>query len=106
MQPSTADALDLFRSFTAEQRRELIVGIIRDFVARDGRHEAIRVMLANVFEPETSILDRQAETLAAFARLPKDVAAALLAPFDQASVRVEDCLPDDEVAAIVAGSAR
>ena len=80
----------------------MFAGIIRDVVARDGRDEAIRILLTNVFDPQTPLLERQAETLAAFARLPKEVAAALLAPFDPASVRIEDCLADEEVERVVA----
>jgi len=40
------------------------------------------------------------QTLAILAKLPKDVLLALLT-FDPASVRVEDCLPDDEVERIL-----
>src|SRR5437667_69232 len=104
MQSSATDALDSFRALSAEKRRELFAGMIRDFVARDGRDEAIRLMLANVFDPRTPALERQAETLAAFARLPKEVAAALLAPLDSTSVGVEDCLPEDEVEQIVSAA--
>lgn len=48
--------------------------------------------------PEGGIVQATtAETLAALGRLPKDVAVALLAPFDPTTIRVEDCLPEDEV---------
>jgi hypothetical protein len=104
MQPSSVDAINSFRAFPAEERRALLASMIRDVVAREGRDEAIRILLANVFDSRTPLMERQAETLAAFARLPKDVAAALLAPLDPASVRVEDCLSDDDVEAIVAGA--
>jgi hypothetical protein len=52
----------------------------------------------------TDMNSPRALTLAAFARLPKDVAAALLAPLDPASIRVEDCLSDDEVERVIAGA--
>jgi len=104
MGASTADVLNSFRAFPAEERRELFASMIRDFVARDGRDEAIRLLFANVFDPQTPMVERQAETLAAFARLPKDVTLALLAPLDPASVRVEDCLSDDEVNRLVSGA--
>jgi hypothetical protein len=104
MGSSTADVLNSIRAFPAEERRELFASMIRDFVARDGRDETIRLLLANVFDPQTPLVERQAETLAAFARLPNDVALGLLAPLDAASMRVEDCLSDDEVDRIVTGT--
>jgi hypothetical protein len=61
-------------------------------------------MDADPFDAQMPLTDRQAETLAALARLPVDVRAALLAPLDPAAVRVEECLPDDEVERIVAGA--
>jgi hypothetical protein len=101
---SPADAVHSFRAFPAEQRRAVFADIVRDIVARDGHDEAIRLFLANVFDSGTPLMERQLETLAAFARLPKDVAARLLAPFDPESIRVEDCLSDDEVERMVAGA--
>jgi hypothetical protein len=46
--------------------------------------------------------NEEAKTLAAFARLPDEVRAAILAPLDPAVIRVEDCLSDDEVERILA----
>jgi hypothetical protein len=94
MPSSTADAPNSFRAFPTEERRAVFAGMIRDFVARDGRDETIRLLLATVFDPRTPFI----------ARLPKEVAAALLAPFDPAAVRVEDCLADAEVDRILTGA--
>jgi hypothetical protein len=49
--------------------------------------------------------EQQAATLAAFARLPDEVRAALLAPFDPETIRIEDCLSDEEVERILAEAA-
>ena len=46
--------------------------------------------------------EAQANTWAAFMRLPEDVRARLLAPIDPKTIRVEDCLSDDEVERILA----
>ena len=46
--------------------------------------------------------EAEAKTLAAFAKLPDDVRAALLAPFDPETIRIEDCLSDEEVERILA----
>jgi hypothetical protein len=101
MPSSPADAINSFRTFPAEQRRAVFADVVRDLVAVDGRDEAIRLFFANVFDVRTPLAERQAETLAAFARLPKDVAAAILA-IDPATIRVEDCLSDEEVEQMVA----
>jgi len=105
MNLSTAEALSSFRAFPAEEQRALFADIIRDAVARDGRDATLQLLLPSLFGPPTSATQGQAETLAAFARLPEDVAAALLTPVDPATVRVEDCLSDAEVARLTAGPA-
>ena len=97
MSPSATNALDSFRAIPAEDRRELFADMIRDFVARDGREQTLQFLLASVFGPRTPLMERQAETLAAFARLPKDSAASLLLPFDPSSLRTEDCLSDADI---------
>lgn len=104
MRTSTTEVLNSFRTFPADERRALLADMICDFVARDGRDETIRFLLATVFDSRTSLMERQADTLAAFGRLPRDAATALLAPLDPTSVRVEDCLSDDEVDRVIAGA--
>jgi hypothetical protein len=103
MRPSATDALDSFRAYTVEERRALLGDLIRDFAARNGRDETIRILLENISTPPTVALERQAETLAVFARLPEDAATQLLAPFDPNTVSVKDCMSDVEVNRIVTG---
>jgi hypothetical protein len=104
MQQSTVDAMNAFRTFPVDERQALFVSMIRDFVARDGRDKTIRLLLENLFIQQNAQSDPKAETLAAFARLPEEAAAAVLTTLDPKSVRIEDCLSDSEVERIVSGA--
>ena len=104
MQQSTVDAMNTFRAFPVDERQALFVGMMRDFVERDGRDKTIRLLLENLFSSQSARSDPKANTLAAFARLPEEAAAAVLTPLDPESVRIEECLSEAEVERIVAGA--
>jgi len=95
--------MNSFREFSVDERQALFVGMMRDFVERNGRDKTIRLLLENLFSPEKAESDPKAKTLAAFVRLPEEAVVAILTPIDPGLVRIEDCLSDAEVDRIVSG---
>lgn len=95
--PATAvDILTTIRAMPREERRVLVAGIVLDFAEREGRAEAVKLLIGNLLGGQKTLHDRQAKTLVAFASLPKDVIESILA-IDPATIRLEDCIPIEEL---------
>jgi hypothetical protein len=103
MPTTAADVLGAMREFSVQERREFLSELIREIVSKDGRDEAIRWLFECILDRDQSPDEREAETLAALMKLPIEVAAAALEPFDPNEIRIEDCLSDEEVEQILAG---